>query len=106
MSFGHALMVVRLNFRASPIVCSANSRATSASSIAAFGCQCAGERRLGLYTVQQLLGHANAKATQRYAHLSRETLAQAVEAMSILVTPNMEVTPKSSFQLSARNDDA
>src|SRR5262245_39017301 len=38
-----------------------------------------------LYTVQRLLGHANAKATQRYAHLRRETLAEAAEAMGSLV---------------------
>jgi integrase len=43
-----------------------------------------------LYTVQRLLGHANAKATQRYAHLSRKTLAEAVEAMGILVSPILE----------------
>jgi hypothetical protein len=43
-----------------------------------------------LYTVQRLLGHANAKATQRYAHLSGKTLAEAVEAMGILVTGNLE----------------
>ena len=41
----------------------------------------------GLYTVQQLLGHANGKATQRYAHLSRETLTNAAEAMGKLVGP-------------------
>jgi integrase len=48
-----------------------------------------------LYTVQRLLGHANAKATQRYAHLSRETLAEAVEAMGILVSPILEGASKS-----------
>jgi integrase len=30
--------------------------------------------------VQRLLGHTNAKAAQRYAHLARETLAEAAEA--------------------------
>jgi integrase len=46
-----------------------------------------------LYTVQQLLGHANVKATQRYAHLSRETLANAAQAMGKLVGPILkEVT--------------
>ena len=43
-----------------------------------------------LYAVQRLLGHANAKATQRYAHLSRETLAEAAEAMGNLVSPILE----------------
>jgi integrase len=48
-----------------------------------------------LYTVQRLLGHANAKATQRYAHLSRETLAEAAEAMGKLVSPILEGASKS-----------
>ena len=43
-----------------------------------------------LYTVQRLLGHANAKATQRYAHLRRETLVEAAEAMGSLVSPILE----------------
>ena len=41
----------------------------------------------GLYAVQRLLGHANAKATQRYAHLARETLADAAEAMGKVIGP-------------------
>jgi integrase len=45
-----------------------------------------------LYTVQRLLGHANAKATQRYAHLKRETLAEAAETMGTLVSPILEET--------------
>ena len=48
-----------------------------------------------LYTVQRLLGHANAKATQRYAHLSRKTLSEAVEAMGLLVSPILEGASKS-----------
>jgi integrase len=47
-----------------------------------------------LYTVQRLLGHANAKATQRYAHLKRETLAEAAETMGTLVGPILEETSK------------
>ena len=43
-----------------------------------------------LYTVQQLLGHANAKTTQRYAHLARATLAEAAEAMGKLIGPMLE----------------
>jgi site-specific recombinase XerD len=31
----------------------------------------------GLYEVQRLLGHAHIKTTQRYAHLSDETLISA-----------------------------
>jgi integrase len=48
-----------------------------------------------LYTVQRLLGHANAKATQRYAHLKQETLAEAAETMGTLVSPILEETSKS-----------
>ena len=43
-----------------------------------------------LYTVQRLLGHANAKATQRYAHLDRQSLAEATEAMGVVVSPILE----------------
>lgn len=38
-----------------------------------------------LYIVQRLLGHSNAKATQRYAHLARETMAEATEVMGKLI---------------------
>jgi len=34
-----------------------------------------------LYEVQELLGHANIQTTSRYAHLSRDRLAEAVEAV-------------------------
>ena len=40
-----------------------------------------------LYRVQRLLGHANAKATQRYAHLDRQSLTDAAEAMGNVVSP-------------------
>lgn len=36
-----------------------------------------------LYEVQQLLGHADIRTTSRYAHLSRETLREAVEMIPI-----------------------
>ncbi|WP_313074053.1 tyrosine-type recombinase/integrase [Melaminivora sp.] len=34
-----------------------------------------------LYEVQELLGHADIRTTSRYAHLSRERLREAVEAV-------------------------
>jgi integrase len=36
---------------------------------------------VGLYTVQRLLGHSISKMTERYSHLSNDTLAAAVERM-------------------------
>jgi site-specific recombinase XerD len=38
-------------------------------------------RRYSLYEVQELLGHADIRTTSRYAHLSRERLFEAVEAV-------------------------
>ena len=38
-----------------------------------------------LYEVQRLLGHANIKTTQRYAHLSDETLSNAVNVVGNLI---------------------
>jgi integrase len=57
-----------------------------------------------LYTVQQLLGHTHAKATQRYAHLRRETLAAAAEAMGNLVGPILDAASK-SLRASALKDN-
>ena len=34
---------------------------------------------VSIYVVQGLLGHANVRATQRYAHLANETLSDAAE---------------------------
>jgi len=34
---------------------------------------------VSLYVVQGLLGHLHARTTQRYAHLTRETLTDAAE---------------------------
>ena len=53
----------------------------------------------GLYAVQQLLGHANGKATQRYAHLSRETLADAAEAMGKVVGPILKEVSRASEEV-------
>ena len=40
---------------------------------------------VSLYIVQALLGHAHSRYTQRYAHLTSQTLLQAAEAVSELV---------------------
>jgi integrase len=40
---------------------------------------------ISLYVVQGLLGHAHARYTQRYAHLTSETLRDAVEAVGSVV---------------------
>jgi integrase len=52
-----------------------------------------------LYAVQRLLGHANAKATQRYAHLARKTLADAAEAMGKLVGPILKEVSRVSEEV-------
>jgi site-specific recombinase XerC len=45
-----------------------------------FNSQVTGTKPLQVqYVVQQLLGHANPRTTQRYAHLEQETLAKAAE---------------------------
>jgi integrase len=42
---------------------------------------------VSLYVVQALLGHANARTTQRYAHLAADTLTQAIVVVDNIVTP-------------------
>jgi integrase len=42
---------------------------------------------VSLYVVQALLGHANARTTQRYAHLAADTLTQAIVVVDSIVTP-------------------
>jgi integrase len=51
---------------------------------------------VSLYTVQALLGHSNAKTTQRYAHLANQTL---LDATDILETSMPAPAPVSSSQL-------
>lgn len=40
---------------------------------------------VSLYVVQALLGHANARTTQRYAHLASDTLNDATEIVDGIV---------------------
>lgn len=48
-------------------------------------------RGVSLYVVQNLLGHLNARTTQRYAHLTRETLVGAADLIQDVVTfPGVE----------------
>ncbi|MGN6572097.1 MAG: tyrosine-type recombinase/integrase [Pseudolabrys sp.] len=42
---------------------------------------------ISLYVVQGLLGHANARTTQRYAHLQADTLARATDVVDAIVMP-------------------
>jgi Phage integrase family len=54
---------------------------------------------VSLYVVQALLGHANARTTQRYAHLASDTLTDAAEIVDGIVAaqPRM-VTPPGAAQ--------
>jgi integrase len=45
-------------------------------------------RGVSLYIVQGLLGHTHARATQRYAHLTSDTLMDAAEAIGAIIAPS------------------
>jgi site-specific recombinase XerC len=51
---------------------------------------------VSLYVVQALLGHANARTTQRYAHLASDTLTDATEIVDGIVTAQPRVAPPSN----------
>lgn len=53
-------------------------------------------RGISLYIVQGLLGHANARYTQRYAHLTPDTLLNAAEAVSGILAPETIAAPSSN----------
>ena len=59
-----------------------------------------------LYEVQHLLGHAQAKTTQRYAHLSQETLLDAANAATTAVgavmLPPVVIAPVPASQAALR----
>ena len=55
---------------------------------------------VSLYVVQALLGHANARTTQRYAHLASDTLTDATEIVDGIVTAGPQtVTPAGPAQV-------
>jgi len=47
---------------------------------------------VSIYIVQGLLGHANVRATQRYAHLANETLSDAAELIPAVILPTQAPT--------------
>jgi hypothetical protein len=49
-----------------------------------------------LYEVQRILGHTQIKTTQRYAHLSQDTLLDAVNAASQMVEGALTLSPSSA----------
>jgi integrase len=51
---------------------------------------------ISLYVVQGLLGHAHARYTQRYAHLTPDTLLNAAEALSGILVPAASATSASN----------
>lgn len=53
-------------------------------------------RGVSLYVVQGLLGHMHARTTQRYAHLSQETLSDAADLIQQVVTFQAEPPPQHS----------
>jgi integrase len=48
---------------------------------------------VSLYVVQALLGHANARTTQRYAHLASDTLSDATEIVDGIVAAQPRTVP-------------
>ena len=56
-----------------------------------------------LYEVQRLLGHTQIKTTQRYAHLSHDTLLDATNSVNTalggMFMPMVSVSPAAQVQL-------
>ena len=55
---------------------------------------------VSLYVVQALLGHANARTTQRYAHLEADTLAQATDVIGEIVLTSSNAASQQTKPLS------
>jgi hypothetical protein len=59
--------------------------------------------RRSLYEVQKILGHTQIKTTQRYAHLSHDTLLDATNSVNTalggMFMPMVSVSPAAKVQL-------
>ena len=53
---------------------------------------------VSLYVVQALLGHANARTTQRYAHLASDTLTDATEIVDGIVAAQPRVVTPAAVE--------
>jgi site-specific recombinase XerD len=53
---------------------------------------------VSLYVVQALLGHANARTTQRYAHLASDTLSDATEIVDGIVAAQPRVVTPAAVE--------
>lgn len=49
---------------------------------------------ISLYVVQGLLGHTNARTTQRYAHLAQDTLLEAAEIVARVIASQPDALPR------------
>jgi len=49
--------------------------------------------RRSLYEVQKILGHTQIKTTQRYAHLSQDTLIDAANVVPSFMAPSKLIIP-------------
>ncbi len=49
---------------------------------------------VSLYTIQNILSHSDPSVTQRYAHLSRKSLQDASNKVSVIINSAMKVKPK------------
>lgn len=58
-------------------------------------------RGVSLYVVQGLLGHLHARTTQRYAHLTQDTLSDAAELIQDVV--NFSATGRDAYSVSEDN---
>ena len=50
-----------------------------------------------LYDLQKILGHADIKTTQRYAHLSPNHLKEAVNIVNINYGSSTQIAPRYTF---------